>query len=133
MNGSKRKRNGYLRSLGSGIVLSGIVSLLAFGGSAEAATLAWDRNSESDMDHYNLYGCFTAGCTVAQNNTMKQAGTVLQTPTGTIPSVVVTITGKTGNYAVSASDASGNESGLSVPVPFDALAPSAPINPRLLP
>jgi hypothetical protein len=43
---------------------------------------------------------------------------------------VLDTTNKVGSVAVSARDQSLNESVLSVPVPFDALAPAAPVNPR---
>lgn len=108
-----------------------VLGLLA--GTVEAATLACDRNTEADVDHYNVYACFPAGCTVLQTSAMKQPITIPQPAVGGVPSAAFPIAGLTGTVAVSAVDTSGNESGLSVAVPFDAKAPAVPVNPRLLP
>lgn len=93
------------------------------------ATLVWDRNSESDMKDYRVYACFTAGCILMQSPSML-VGTVTQTATGVLPSFVIDVTGKEGKVAISSRDQSLNESGLSVAVPFDFLAPVVPLNPR---
>lgn len=101
---------------------------LAFAGQSSAATLTWDRNSESDMLDYKVRQCATAGCVVALTDPV--IATVVQTTVGVKPSVAVTPVGA-GAYAVTARDLSLNESGLSVPVPFDKQAPSTPVNPTL--
>lgn len=93
--------------------------------SAEAATLIWDRNSETDMLDYKVRQCSTAGCVVALTDPV--IATVLQTATGVKPSIAVTPVGA-GAYAVTARDISLNESGLSVQLPFDKQAPSIPAN-----
>lgn len=115
----------------------GCVSLLfgfgSFVGSAEAATLSADANTEPDWDHDNIYQCLGAGCTVLQNSAMKLAITMPKTTGGVRPSATVAITGLEGKFAVSASDVSGNESGLSVPLPFDLKAPLTPTGPQLAP
>ena len=103
------------------------------GSSAEAATLTADRNVESDWDHDNVYQCLGLGCTVVQNSAMKLPVTMPKTAVGVRPSATVDIAGKEGAFAVSASDVSGNESGLSVPLPFDKSAPLTPTGPQLAP
>lgn len=97
---------------------------------AKSATLEWDRNTEADVKDYLIYGCFTAGCTVLQQPTMLIPIPPVLQPAATQARVSVfvgDITGKEGKYAVSARDVL-NESGLSVSVPFDGIAPSAPKN-----
>lgn len=95
---------------------------------SHALTLEWDRNTESDMKEYHLKGCDTgATCTIDPTVTI---GVVPQTLPGAIPFVVLPI-GKEGRRALTAVDLSGNESGLSVSVPFDAAPPSIPVNPRV--
>lgn len=111
-------------------LLISLVLCLAFAVSADAASLLWDRNTEADMDHYNVYACFTSGCTVLQNSAMKQGPSIAQTPIGSVPSWTLP-TGQEGKVAVSAVDNATNESGLSVALPFDAKAPSIPVNPRI--
>ena len=100
-------------------------------GVASAEKLSWDRNAD-DTNTYTVYACFTTGCTVLQTAAMKQTPPVGQTPNGVVPSWPVP-TGKQGALAVSASDLTNNESGLSVSIPFDSMPPSIPLNPRLVP
>jgi hypothetical protein len=95
-----------------------------------AATLEWDRNAETDMKDYQVWACFTKDCVVIKSASTLQPGTVVQPPVGTVPSYVIDLTGLEGNVAVSARDLSLNESGLSVPAPFDAKAPGVPVAPR---
>ena len=109
-----------------------VLSLLLVNFSA-AATLTADRNVESDWDHDNVYQCLGLGCTVVQNSAMKLAVTMPKTAVGVRPSATVDIAGKEGAFAVSASDVSGNESGLSVSLPFDKSAPLTPTGPQLAP
>ena len=96
---------------------------------AFSATLSWDRNSEVDMQDYLVRQCVTVGCTVTASSPV--IATVLQPSIATKPSVAIDIAGQSGAFAVSARDTSRNESGLSVPVPFDQQAPSIPVNPTL--
>lgn len=96
-----------------------------------AATLTWDRNAEPDMKDYQVWACFTPNCIVTKSAAMLQPGNVLQPAVGTKPSYTIDLTGKEGAIAISARDQSLNESGLSVAVPFDKVAPSIPTNPAL--
>ena len=93
-----------------------------------ADRVEWDRNTESDMSHYRIYLCQTLGCTVQQNSTMLQSTSVAQPPVGSKPFYLLPAT-KEGSVAISAVDVSGNESGISVSVPFDLKAPLIPVNP----
>lgn len=104
--------------------------VLALPVSAFANTLDWDRNSEPDMASYSVYACFTPGCVLARNAGMHQ-GVTLQTTAGVKPAFEIDLAGKEGTIGVTAKDTSGNESGFSVPVPFDKVAPSTPANPML--
>jgi hypothetical protein len=97
---------------------------------ANAATLTWDRNTEADMKDYAVYACFVKNCTVVQGVLSLQTGFVPQPIAGVIPTYTLNLVGKEGAVAVSARDLTGNESTLSVQVPFDDKAPSAPINPH---
>lgn len=107
-----------------------IVVVLAFAASAQAASLTWDRNAEADVQDYVIYGCFVPGCTVEKTQAMKVA-TVPQTAVGVAPVYSIDVTGKEGAFAVTARDAFPNESGLSVPVPFDRASPQIPAHPTL--
>lgn len=93
-----------------------------------AATLEWERNTEADMDHYNIYTCPTVGCTVLKSAATKHAVTVPQPPVGTKPSTSAVTLGP-GAAAVTAVDKTGNESGVSnqasLPV-ADTTAPAVP-------
>lgn len=101
------------------------IALLSFPVSALAATLEWDRNGESDMASYSVYACFTKDCQPMLASGMHQ-GITQQTAAGTKPTFVMDLSGKEGAVAVTAKDKSGNESGFSVPLPFDKVAPSTP-------
>ena len=101
---------------------------LAFAGQVNAATVTWDRNAETDMKDYQVWACFAPNCVLIKSASTLQPGTVNQTASGVKPSYTVDLTNKEGNIAVSARDLSLNESDLSVPVPFDKLAPSIPVN-----
>jgi hypothetical protein len=80
--------------------------------------LTWDRNSEADVDYYRVFmgGVFQAK--------------VLQPAVGTNPVWPLPI--GTGNLTVTAVDKSGNESDMSVAVPFDKMPPTVPVNLLLL-
>ena len=80
-----------------------------------ASKLTWDRNSEADVDYYRV---FMSG--VFQSK-------VMQTAIGVKPEWSLPATGS-GDLTVSAVDKSGNESALSVSVPFDKIPPAAPVN-----
>jgi len=94
-----------------------------------ASAVTWDRNTEDDMKDYNVYACIGKGCTVAQT-AANLIGTVNQTTAGTLPTQLLP-SGKEGTVAVSARDLDGNESGLSVSVPFDTATPKVPTGVRL--
>ena len=114
-------------------LLAFTVLILVNAATGHAATLSADRNTETDWDHDNVYQCLGLGCTVVQNSAMKLAVTMPKTAVGTRPTATVDIVGKEGAFAVSASDVSGNESGLSVPLNFDKSAPLIPTGPQLAP
>lgn len=117
----------------SNLLIAGLMALvLALGcaGLAEAATLTWDRNAETDMQDYQVWACFTPSCVVVKSAATLQPGTVVQPATGVNPQYVIDLAGREGSIAVSARDQSLNESGLSVPVPFDQKAPAVPANPH---
>lgn len=92
---------------------------LAIPVTASAATFEWDRNTDPDMDRYPVYACFTAGCIVERAVPMHQ-GTVPHPVEGVKATFTLDLTGKDGAIAVTAKDHAGNESGLSVSVPFSA-------------
>lgn len=131
MNGRKRRGGGDWRSgrLGLLSLLSLILVRLLSVAPAEAATLEWDRNSEVDMQDYQVWACFTANCVVTKAPAMLQPGTVPQPVVGVKPTAVLDIAGKEGAVAVSARDTSLNESGLSVSRPFDQKPPATPPQP----
>lgn len=106
--------------------LMGLAIGLLVAGQAGAATLEWDRNSEPDMKDYAVWACFTPSCIVIKSASTLQPGPVAQTASGVRPSYQLDIVGKEGSVAVSARDQSLNESGLSVPLPFDVRAPLTP-------
>jgi hypothetical protein len=94
---------------------------------AQAATVAdWARNAETDMSGYNVYACLTKGCVVAKSPAQFQVA-VPQTAAGVRPRWTLPV-GQEGALAISAVDVSGNESGLSVSVPFDSKAPAIPLD-----
>ncbi len=93
----------------AGLVVAFVASLAG----AAPSRLVWDRNTEADMDHYNVYGCFTAGCRVTQDSASK-LGSVPQVSAGDIPEFLLPF-GQEGALAVSAV----------------AKAPAVPANPRL--
>lgn len=95
----------------------------------QAATLDWDRNSESDMKDYAVYACFVPNCVVLKGAGTLQPGFVNQPASGLKPQYVIDLSGREGSIAISARDLSLNESGLSVSVPFDQRAPAIPLNP----
>ena len=98
--------------------------LVAFTMYAFSATLQWDRNTESDMKEYRVKGCDTVGCTI---DPTVNLGVVPQPSLGVNPTFPLP-QGKEGKRAVTAVDLSGNESALSVILPFDVNAPNAPVN-----
>lgn len=95
--------------------------------SAYAQSLTWNANTETDMKDYGVYSCSTVGCTVVKSSAMFK-GYVNH------PTVNFLLTpGTQGSIAVTARDLALNESGLSVSIPFDLVAPQAPVNPRQTP
>lgn len=114
------------------MIVGMMAAALALGcaGLAEAATLTWDRNAETDMQDYQVWACFTPSCVVVKSAATLQPGTVVQPATGVNPQYVIDLAGREGSIAISARDRSLNESGLSVAVPFDQRPPANPANPR---
>ena len=94
-----------------------------------AEIISVDRNSESDMASYNFYMC-ESPCTIAKIPA-QLIGTSPQPIVSVRPSLTYSLASKQGLVAVTAVDTTGNESGLSVAVPFDKKAPSAPVNPTV--
>lgn len=91
--------------------------------SAEAATATWSKNTESDMKDYGVYMCFTRGCAAdksAANLQSYVSHSATVNPSFPIPP------NTEGGVAVSARDTAGNESGVTVTVPFDQAAPKTP-------
>lgn len=91
---------------------------------AFALTAEWERNTEPDMKEYAVYMCETKGCTVSQTPIMQKA--VVPHPLQGVKPTWPVPDNKEGAIAVSARDASGNESPLSNVVPFDSLKPLTP-------
>lgn len=110
--------------------MAAAVLALGCAGLGEAATLTWDRNSETDMQDYQVWACFTPSCVVVKSAATLQPGTVVQPAAGVNPQYVIDLAGREGSIAISARDRSLNESGLSVAVPFDQRPPANPANPR---
>lgn len=96
-----------------------------------ALTLEWDRNTESDMDHYEVFACSTsATCVPGTAIVDKLTADVPQSAIGLSPSVVIP-QGRQGRVGVIAVDTVGNRSPLSNIVSFtDATPPGAPANVR---
>ena len=92
---------------------------------AAPTNFVWDRNTESDVDHYNVFTCSTSATCVPSVN----IGTVPQPAIGALPTFTIPPNTQ-GRAAVTAVDLVGNESAQSNVVPFDRLAPSAPANAR---
>lgn len=111
-------------------ILAAALTLLS-ATAAQSATLDWDRNAEPDMKDYQVWACFTPSCVVIKNAASQFGAPIPQSPSGVRPSSVIDTTGKEGAFAVSARDLSLNESGLSVAVPFDKVAPKTPTGPAL--
>ena len=107
-------------------ILTGFLLMMATSAWAVTPTkFVWDRNTESDVDHYNVFTCSTSATCVPNAN----IGTVLQPAIGVMPTFAIPANTQ-GRAAVTAVDLSGNESVLSNFVDFDRLAPSAPANAR---
>ena len=102
---------------------------LCFGSilSVSAATITWDSNTEPDIKDVQVYMCQTPSCVVVKS-AVNLAGTVPHVPGVPRQSFAIDLTGKEGAIALSARDQSLNESGLSVAVPFDRVAPQVPAN-----
>lgn len=114
--------------------------LLMLVGVSHALTInfAWDRNTETDLNHYTMYFCNTSSiCTIGNRTAVAGTGTCVgnipQPATGT--TVVCTLsfplpagTEKDYYFAVTASDNLNNESGNSniVTTRGDNVAPGIP-------
>lgn len=103
---------------------------------AWSATLNWDRNVEPDTKEYRVYFCKPGPTCTVVRDPVNRFGVVPQPAVGVIPSFLIPAAWTVGVAAVTAVDTSGNESGLSVSVPFPAVpadltAPASPRNLRL--
>ena len=92
---------------------------------APPSTFLWDRNTEMDVDHYNVFTCSTSATCVPN----ASIGTVLQPAIGTAPSFLIPVNSQ-GRAAVTAVDLVGNESGQSNIVSWDKQPPGNPLNLR---
>lgn len=99
------------------VTLATLAGTLALS-TAYAATIVWDRNTEADMDHYNLYACIPANCTVTKTT---KVGTIAQPAIGVVPTTIFIV--GAGAVALTAVDVSGNESDLSLQVKSGAPIP----------
>lgn len=108
----------------------GLLAIVAVAPVAHAATASWTGNPEPDVETYKIYGCLTGGCTVAKTPAML-LGTAPHLGAGVTHTFAIDLAGREGAIAISARDFAQNESGLSVSVPFDKLAPSVPATPTL--
>jgi len=109
--------------LGFEIGVSIIIGLIAANAMAAQATLAWDPNTESDLAGYRIhYGTASGSYTVHTD--------VHNVTTYTVDGLTA---GQTYYFAVTAYDASGNESGYSNPVSYAVPgvngAPTTPATP----
>jgi hypothetical protein len=66
---------------------------------ASAKDLVWDRNTESDMQDYQVWGCQTANCVVIKTQANLLA-TVPQVAVGTTPKWTLPSTMTQGSLAV---------------------------------
>ena len=92
---------------------------------APPTTFTWDRNTESDVDHYNVFTCSTSATCMPNAN----IGTVPQPAIGTSPSFLIPANSQ-GRAAVTAVDLVGNESGQSNIASWDKQPPGNPLNLR---
>lgn len=104
-----------------------VLIILVVAGPAFALTATWNKDTETDMKDYGVYMCFVTppatSCTVVKSAAMLQS---YVSHVATVNPSYPILVGSAGSVAVSARDLSGNESGLSVPVPFDQVAPQVP-------
>lgn len=94
-----------------------------------AATLEWNRNSESDMKQYNVYICRVAGC-VSSDVGQTWVGVVSQPVVGLKPFFVLP-DNVIGAVAVTAENVSGQKSGPSVSLPFTTVPVVIPVTPSI--
>ncbi len=88
-------------------------------------TFVWDRNTEADVDHYEMFVCRTSPTCIPGTAPTDRIGTnVPQSPLGTKPTMPIPVNDE-GRAAVRAVDLVGNPGGLSNIVPFDRKAPVA--------
>lgn len=110
-----------------------ILGLMA--GSAFAAELSWNRNTEDDMKQYHVYICKVKGCKASDIGADWMA-TIPQVPV-TQPTVKWTIPiGIDGGATVTAEDLAGNISAPAVPINFSTvpnLPPAVPSGLQILP
>lgn len=92
---------------------------------APPTTFLWDRNTETDVDHYNVFTCSTSATCVPNAN----VGTAAQPAIGTPPSFPIPANSQ-GRVAVTAVDLVGNESGQSNIIAWDKQPPGNPLNLR---
>lgn len=126
---SKFTQKFWMLVMGSAVVVYAIL-LIAFCTPTHAATtFEWNRNTETDVDHYEMFGCSTsATCTPGTTPADKIGIDVPQPAIGIKPTMPIPANTQ-GRAAVIAIDLSGNRSGLSNIVPFVGPDTLAPVNP----
>jgi len=109
------------------LVLSFVFVLTLVTPALSATLFEWDRNVESDVEHYEMYACSTSSTCVPGTSPVDRLGAdIAQSAVGVKPTMAFP-PGKVGRAAVLAVDLVGNKSGLSNIVPFaDAQAPANP-------
>ena len=107
------------------LVLLWLIATATNGWAAAPTNFVWDRNTEGDLSHYNVFTCSTSATCVPTTN----IGMATQPPVGTNPTFPIPANNQ-GRAAVTAVDLVGNESALSNVVSFDKQTPTNPLNLR---
>ena len=113
------------------VLILALLSTISCVAWAEASTLSWDSVPDARVTKYNVYQCNTAGCVVSVTPAFLVA--TVPAVVGAVQSTSVTVLGLAGSLGVTAALATGQESVLSVPLPFNLTVPPVPQNLRLVP
>jgi hypothetical protein len=113
------------------VLILALLSTISCAAWANASTLSWDSVPDARVTKYNVYQCNTTGCVVSVTPALL-VGTV-PAVSGATQSTSVTVLGLVGALGVTALTATGQESVLSVPLPFNLTVPPVPQNLRLVP
>lgn len=125
-----------MKLLGQMLMIAVVLLVMALPSFAQAWVLEWDRNADTEgVGSYQVYSCLTKGC--VDTALIKVPGAIIQQPAVAIaPALQVNpswaIPANTeGRLAITAIDVAGNESLMSVSLPFDAIGPTTAKNLRL--